>query len=406
MLKMTREAISPAEAVGTLVPLFLGLWRLRNRTRKLKRNSSTPPGSRKKPHLVLHFDVNETIMVGDPAGGDTFEDCLNKIICKNAYVRTPEAGKLPTHWYDGTRIIEGGNAPPLHFGWMWPTGSKPFYECRVGKELEKKFTELAGAPYRKIFLDLKNACRWEDDDVTKDKSLCHDGKHHFLLPAFFTTIAELAKRGRSFTIVIRTFGTDANDVVEAINAFAEGRHLGVFGRGVPEIAVKSDDVWSGAYSSEGTFTLQRKCSQTGEYVKVTDEDEVVDILEGRIRDEEGTTPAQIRCVVCTDDYKYWKSKDEIPSAGKPMWITGSDNSVHQIFFDDNIKPIIDKSIVAIRYRKAKGLPFSPLSGQETIDMHGSSIVRVPTACPILDPLWFVKQIDTCEKNECKMSLFK
>ncbi len=29
--------------------------------------------------LVLHFDINETILVGDDAGGDTVEDCLNKV---------------------------------------------------------------------------------------------------------------------------------------------------------------------------------------------------------------------------------------------------------------------------------------------------------------------------------------
>jgi hypothetical protein len=38
------------------------------------------------PKLVLHFDVNETILLVDEAGGDTFEDCLNKIICKTALV--------------------------------------------------------------------------------------------------------------------------------------------------------------------------------------------------------------------------------------------------------------------------------------------------------------------------------
>ncbi len=37
--------------------------------------------------LVLHFDVNETIMVGDPAGGDSFEESLNKIVSKSAIVR-------------------------------------------------------------------------------------------------------------------------------------------------------------------------------------------------------------------------------------------------------------------------------------------------------------------------------
>ena len=42
---------------------------------------------RRRIRLALHFDVNETIMVGDPAGGDTFDDSLNKILAKSAFVR-------------------------------------------------------------------------------------------------------------------------------------------------------------------------------------------------------------------------------------------------------------------------------------------------------------------------------
>ena len=38
-----------------------------------------------QPRLVLHFDVNETIMVADPAGGDSFEDVLNKMLAKTAF---------------------------------------------------------------------------------------------------------------------------------------------------------------------------------------------------------------------------------------------------------------------------------------------------------------------------------
>ena len=42
---------------------------------------------RSGPVLTLHFDVNETVMVGDPAGGDTYEQSLNKILAKSAFVR-------------------------------------------------------------------------------------------------------------------------------------------------------------------------------------------------------------------------------------------------------------------------------------------------------------------------------
>ena len=40
---------------------------------------TTKVTSRKLPRLVLHFDVNETILLGDVAGGDSFEDGINTI---------------------------------------------------------------------------------------------------------------------------------------------------------------------------------------------------------------------------------------------------------------------------------------------------------------------------------------
>ncbi len=41
--------------------------------------------------LVLHLDINETILVGDEAGGDTREESLNKILAKSAYCQLPKS---------------------------------------------------------------------------------------------------------------------------------------------------------------------------------------------------------------------------------------------------------------------------------------------------------------------------
>ena len=35
--------------------------------------------SESESKLVIHFDINETILIGDEAGGDSVEDCLNKV---------------------------------------------------------------------------------------------------------------------------------------------------------------------------------------------------------------------------------------------------------------------------------------------------------------------------------------
>jgi hypothetical protein len=37
--------------------------------------------------LVLHFDINETILIGDEAGGDTVHDCLNKVQRKKERIK-------------------------------------------------------------------------------------------------------------------------------------------------------------------------------------------------------------------------------------------------------------------------------------------------------------------------------
>jgi len=98
--------------------------------------------SASKPKLVLHFDVNETIMIGDPAGGDTLEDCLNKIVCKSAYVRGHDQvmstgnKTLPTHWHDGTPVND--TPPPLYTGWDIPNGAVSYYRSGPAVQSYKK----------------------------------------------------------------------------------------------------------------------------------------------------------------------------------------------------------------------------------------------------------------------------
>lgn len=90
---------------------------------------------------------------------------------------------------------------------------------------------------------MNDALTWPSELLaTADHRLVRAGRH-FLIPAFFHTISTLAAQGRDFTVVIRTFGSDISDVVEAINAFAEGKHL--VGPRVPEVAISPSDVWEG-----------------------------------------------------------------------------------------------------------------------------------------------------------------
>ena len=102
--------------------------------------------------LTLYFDINETIMVGDPAGGDTYEDCLNKMICKAAFVR-PNLSQSSTRagrwsewvWHDGSPLDpsarrEGMGVPALLFPWQRRRGLTQLYQPQRAPEPEPQTT--------------------------------------------------------------------------------------------------------------------------------------------------------------------------------------------------------------------------------------------------------------------------
>jgi hypothetical protein len=388
------------------------------------------------PKLILHFDVNETILLVDAAGGDTFEDCLNKIICKTALVSTTTSDDplaLPTHWGDG-QPIESKHPPPLCTDFVCPEGTSSYYRYNpMAKAQSSRFTEQGqpGAQYRSLYNELETAVRWypkghpkndskpafwDDDDSSSsstgtetttvpppDPRLSHDGIHHFLLPAFFHTITELKRRNRSFTIVIRTFGTDMDDVVKALEAYSEGKHLPRFNPVVEEMATCKHNTWKGQYNREqGTFQLTKQeatPSGNGEdTVVLTHEKDISRVFQG-----DGT----VSCVACTDDYAWWKQHHYSPSAGKPLFVTRAEENMHEIFFDDNIHNDPNDSIVAVRVRKEEGKEgkdgesesgWYPLNGHDTLSMQGVHLVKVPTIAPVLNVNYFLEQIDKCEAN--------
>ena len=88
--------------------------------------------------LVLHFDLNETILVTDPAGGDTFNNVLNKCIAKNVFIKAgvvPDLAQKPE--------FEGGVAK-LDTSWRKNGEFTRFYQSPYRKQ--GKRTQLPGSP--------------------------------------------------------------------------------------------------------------------------------------------------------------------------------------------------------------------------------------------------------------------
>ena len=415
--------------------------------------------------VCVHFDINETILVGDPAGGDSFEESLNKVLAKVAFVKAapPEAqkgGRWPEWtWHDGSPLDPDLRAPDaplpplLTEAFADPPGCKRFYNVKALKgPFAKKFTEASspGSIYRAKFESLRNSLKWPED-VAVDSRLCSEEGYYHIMPAFFQTLASLRTSGKPFTVVLRTFGTDLPRVQQAINAFAEGAHPLHKGAVCPDLALPDSRMWRGRYgAADGGFTLipyeeDSALDSLREGVSIVTEsptsvhatrapsdtsaigangngngaangrdsaplpsrgpsnvptprrESILD--EGAMLAElQGAYDGPPRVSAVQDDYSWWKGAGYAPSSGKPLWLTYEPEAPcawRHLFFDDNIHHDAKDSIVAVRARRRAGEPFKPVSGESTIKLHATVLLKVPTVKPIMEPGWFLEQLDAC-----------
>jgi hypothetical protein len=146
---------------------------------------------------------------------------------KAALVMPATAERPQVVWHDGSdlnvsRRPQEDPPPPLMMNFHRPQGCVSYFEefRRHPQHGPGTFTdpEQPGSIYRPAFDAMFQALKWTHKPCPH---LAPDG-HHFLLPAFFHTLRELARVGRSFSLVFRTFGTDLPEVMRAVMAFAAG----------------------------------------------------------------------------------------------------------------------------------------------------------------------------------------
>jgi hypothetical protein len=298
---------------------------------------------------VVHFDINETILVGDEAGGDTRDDCLNKVLSKVAFVQVPsnaavQKGSIsswketstttlePTHWWNGMPIVDSTATndteddinnkkatrvpPPLYIGWEWPDGCCPYYRTAF-KTKAKTFCDHDGAMYRPLLQQMDEILQLQDHDVmTQDDD--DDDDHlppvlHHMIPAFFHTLQELMQRTstgttpQKKTIVFRTMGSDLHDIAAACNAFAQGKHPQYPNFCNDNLLLDDTSIVKGRWvqnTSDGTTVYQLF---HGDTLVAAGDQEVLDFIHSRT------------VVGIQDDYPFWNAHGYAPWSGKPVW---------------------------------------------------------------------------------------
>ena len=363
-------------------------------------------------HLVLHFDVNKTILVDDKVQGiDTQTSCAQMLYWSSwghctrdgrSWVWNGQAPSLNSE--DPTAMLYGDfvreqRTPRRH---LWRLKRDFVKPGQPGEALRPYFDGMMEA------LAIPDEARGALESAPWAKRAGLTRGWRRLLPSFLSLLQNLRSEGRRCSLVFRTFGSDLPEVALELNAFCEGRHplypgvkmdgttgpfdmrldlddperFGAFHRG----GVSGDDA-DAFFLALGTLD-----NPTGRDKPPFPS--ALDFFTSRAhRGVEERVPLRELtmsggCIGLRDDYAHWARARFSTRAGKPFYIDPTQPGVHEVFFDDNVFADEDRIVDARDVKTGAGLP-SHLT-------RGAHVVRVSPFDAIMKGDYFVEALRLAE----------
>lgn len=303
--------------------------------------------------VVLHFDVNKTLIALDLVQGKTLEDTVNGILAESTDFKWDGTKKQSYYTYISDQIAQ--EQPQLN---------------RTSEEFKKERN-----------VRLKNFPKYLEKNNPLLNKLYHYEKKRLLkvlnkekmviFPSFFNLIEWLntSKYKDNYSLHLRTFGTDLPDIIPLIEQKAKLQFTARGGFKGQTLRMFKDTLGRDAQEDEKNITAQYTSSQLQPFFNSVGKNYAIH-----------------------DDYNYWKSKDFTADGGKLFPIEVNNPTVTSIFFDDNAndqeKPII--------------YPMKPdgtLEDTQKLIKLGN-IVPVDPKEAILNPYYFTKHVETAlQKKE-------
>lgn len=328
-------------------------------------------------HLVLHMDINKTIIQVDLAGGRTLEDVLNSNVAANVLGEVDSEGKC---WKPLYIPVEGTDAEPSPVSlsglvtydafidrlYCEPAGMQDLPKAErdalwkkisgLRREACKKFTYPGEVGHQYAHL------------VEKQRSALHENGSFSIIPSFFNFVNDLSDMNWPFTLIFRTFGSDMGSVLEEWKTFVEGNHV-CKPRGVILAKMKECYVQPLCATvfrhSDDMFICYGPCVSLS-YLDSSLDVSSPQIIMDQLRGVPGSTDVRkVSFTSLTNDlvghfqksnnvggvvdyYPYWAQGAERRSCGKVYPIIQGDRNYFHVFFDDNIFLGDERSIVDIR----------------------------------------------------------
>ncbi|MED6271283.1 hypothetical protein CHARACLAT_018626 [Characodon lateralis] len=318
--------------------------------------------------LILHMDLNNTILVSDTVTGQ------GTVAALDYFLTTVTWGKMSKHGK-----------------WEWLSDSASLYPpCSDASSYYSQFgrlpgfTSVAGRRFRGLLDEHLELLRWPQG-IKEDRQLSVKGEdgqlYHWILPSFFQLIRDLAQEGREFAIVFRTFGTDLPRVLRAVSrAVKEGAHP-LF-PDLPELKLGVDMTPGKIRCSKREIVLSRaedrvstRDGQRGLYQYLSS----VQGLGG-----------------FQDHFDWWATNSFSTRGGKPLWIDPFDQHVQHIFIDDNIRQNDEDTIVSPKvFLEPGGADTRTACTSELYDI---SLVQTDLLRAISDHSYFTQRVQICLEN--------
>lgn len=355
-----------------------------------------------KPHLILNFDINKTIILGDKSKNLEIESGVKSCIVDYAwgiYDKSLQKWTLTENYLSHKKpkpdlvnyYFYMKALHPLKTEEEIPNREERYLKNEeINKIKDNLFLEFLdkGKPGEKlynIYLNILKKLKIPEDtmkEINKINSkypiffrnLFKNG-YIYIFHSLFRVMLELQKKNRIFTIIFRTFGHDYDDVIKEFNSFCEGGHPVFSGKnekypkvffdgnnGSKDYRIKDNNIGV-IYRFDESInniifvlgTLERKNFKNIDelfyyYDELLDQRKIKIIRGGKkifdfIINNSKTGNINSFCI--NDHYKIWFKNDKNSIYGKPMLIDPENKNTKIFFFDDNIENN-DKSIVDCR----------------------------------------------------------
>lgn len=279
--------------------------------------------------LLLHLDVNKTLIAEDKVKNQTVENVI-----------TFELAKRAVHQWDP-------QFPPMSY---YDYVSKVLVSGPRNASLKEKRNKILS----EFMQTLENSdYQGKNELIVLYHSCMKKMEGKYLIPSFVKFLRHLKQRNINFRLILRTYGDDVRvgSVVKEIEKVLDGGRF----------------KFSGSYQS-GVLNIKGMES-------INDAQEAYRFF----RETEGHVAIQ-------DDWKIWIDDEEKSRSGKPFVFDPEDKKIVSLFIDDNINPEPDSE-----YNIVNLIPINSRKGCRS-EFHSSYLRKVDTIEAILDEDYFLKLI--------------